>query len=163
MQSWGLNKTNATNAQKLENFRLNLKSNTTAKQWFNNLPAKDNDTWDHLVCTFKKQWPSKTPTVKIVEEKQAALEQTRISEEEVGKQVMTNGVEELAHVVWADKVKQLATAIPDANGLLINTGCKSMPKALQKVTGSGHTTWSLFCSAIRTATVTQIAKAKEDV
>jgi len=85
MQCWGLNKTNATNTQKLENFRLNLKSNTAAEQWFNNLPTKDNDTWDHLVCTFKKQWPSKTPTVKTIEEKQAALEQTRISKEEVGK------------------------------------------------------------------------------
>ena len=79
--------------------------------------------------------------MKTVEEKQAALEQTRISEEEVGKRVTTNGVEELVHVIWADKVERLAAAIPDANGLLINTIRKSMPKALQKVTGSGHTTW----------------------
>jgi len=75
---------------------------------------------------------------------------------------MKNRVEELAHIVWADKVKWLAAAIPDTNGLLINTVHKSMPKALQKVIGSGHTTWSLFCSAIHTATVTQIAEAKEE-
>jgi hypothetical protein len=162
MQCWGLNKTNATNAQKLENFGLNLKSNAAAEQWFDNLPAEDNNTWDHLVHAFKKRWLSKTPTVKTVEEKQATLEQTRISEEEVGKQVMMNGVEELAHVVWADKVERLAAAIPDANGLLINTVHKSMPKVLQKVTGSGHTTWKSFCSAVRAATVNQIAEAKEE-
>ncbi|KAF8235324.1 hypothetical protein L208DRAFT_1257577, partial [Tricholoma matsutake] len=90
---------------KLENFRLNLKSSTIAEQWFDNLPASNTDTWDHLVSTFRRWWPSKTPTVKTIEEKQAALEQTRISEEEVGKQVMTNGVEELAHVVWADRIE----------------------------------------------------------
>ena len=162
MQHWGLNKTNATNAQKLENFGLNLKSNAAAEQWFDNLPADDSDTWDHLVHAFKRRWPSKPPTVKTIEEKQAALEQTRISEEEVGKRVTTNGVEELAHVVWADKVERLAAAIPDANGLLINTIRKSMLKALQKVTGSGHTTWKSFCSTVRAATVTQIAEAKEE-
>jgi hypothetical protein len=162
MQRWGLNKTNATNAQKLENFGLNLKSNAAAEQWFDALPAEDTDTWEHLVRAFKRKWPSKTPTVKTVEEKQAALEQTRISEEEVGKRVTTNGVEELAHVVWADKIERLAAAIPDANGLLVNTIRKSMPKVLQKVTGSGHTTWASFCSAVRAATVTQIAEAKEE-
>lgn len=162
MQRWGLNKSNATNAQKLENFELNLKSGAAAEQWWDNLSPGDKDTWDHLVLAFRRRWPSKTPTVKTIEEKQAALEQTRISEEEVGKRTTTNGVEELAHVVWADKIERLAAAIPDANGLLISTVRKSMPKVLQKVTGSGHTTWATFCSAVRTATLTQIAEAKEE-
>jgi hypothetical protein len=162
MQRWGLNKSNATDEQKLENFELNLKSGAAAEQWWDNLPAHDNDTWPHLVQAFRKQWPSKPPTVKTVEEKQAALEQTRISEEEVGKRVKTNGVDELAHVVWADKIERLAAAIPDTNGLLISTVRKSMPRVLQKVTGAGHTTWTSFCSAVRTATLTQINEAKEE-
>ncbi|KAF8221323.1 hypothetical protein L208DRAFT_1328543, partial [Tricholoma matsutake] len=107
MQHWDLNKTNATDAQKLESFGLNLKSNTAAEQWFNSLPASDNNTWDHLISAFKRKWPSKTPTMKTVEEKQVALEHTRISEEEVGKQVIMNRVEELTHIVWADKIEQL--------------------------------------------------------
>ena len=37
-----------------------------------------------------------------------------------------------------------------------------MPKVLQKVTGSGHTTWAMFCSAIQIATLTQITEAKEE-
>jgi hypothetical protein len=43
--------------------------------------------------------------VKTVEEKQAALEQTRISKEDVGKQVKMNGAEELAHIVWVDNIE----------------------------------------------------------
>jgi hypothetical protein len=147
MQCWGLNKTNATDAQKLENFGLNLKSNTTEEQWFNNLPTKDSDTWDHLIHAFNRQWPSKVPTVKTVEEKQTTLEQTRISEEEVGKRIMMNGMEELVHVIWADKFECLAVAIPDTNGLLISAVCRFMLKVLLKVTGSGHTNWAMFCMA----------------
>jgi hypothetical protein len=162
MQCWGLKKTNATDAQKLENFRLNLKSNAAAEQWFNNLLTEDRDTWDHLVWAFNKQWPNKVPTIKTVEEKQTALEQTRISKEEVGKRIMTNSVEELVHVVWADKIKWLAAAIPDTNGLLISTVCRSMPKVLLKVTGSGHTNWATFCTAVRMATLTQIIEAKQE-
>ena len=97
-----------------------------------------------------------------MEEKQATLEQTRISEEEVGKWVMMNREEELVHVVWADKIKWLAAAIPDANGLLINTVHRSMLNVLQKITGSRHATWASFCSAIHMATVMQIAKVQEE-
>jgi cellobiose phosphorylase len=61
-----------------------------------------------------------------------------------------------------DKIKRLAVVILDANSLLISTIRKSMPKVLQKVTGSGHTSWTAFCSAVRTATLAQIAKAKEE-
>jgi hypothetical protein len=105
MQCWGLNRNNATDAQKLKNFELNLKSGMAAEQWWDGLNSCNKDTWNHLITTFKQHWPSKTPTVKTVEEKQAALEQTRISEEDVGKWVKTNGVEELAHVVWADNIE----------------------------------------------------------
>ena len=53
MQRWGLNKSNATNAQKLENFELNLKSGAAAEQWWDNLSPGNKDTWDHLVLAFK--------------------------------------------------------------------------------------------------------------
>jgi hypothetical protein len=145
MQHWGLNKSNATNAQKLENFELNLKSGAAAEQWWDSLSPGDKDIWDHLMLAFKRRWPSKTPTVKTIKEKQAALEQARISEEEVRKRITMNSMEELAHVVWADKIERLTASIPDVNSLLISTVHKSMPKVLQKVTGSGHTTWATFC------------------
>jgi hypothetical protein len=108
------------------------------------------------------RWPSKVPTVKIVEEKQAALERTTITEEEVGTRMKVKGVEEFAHVVWADKVERLAAAIPDMNGLLIGAVRKVMPKVLQKVTGTGHMDWASFCKAIRMVTLTQIEEAKEE-
>ncbi|KAF8229649.1 hypothetical protein L208DRAFT_1285640, partial [Tricholoma matsutake] len=149
-------KTNISDAQKLRTFELNLKAGSIANQWWDSLSSGDNDTWEHLVALFMKRWPTKPPTVKTVEEKQAALEQTMITEEEVGKRVKVKGVEEFTHVVWADKVEHLAAAIPDTNGLLIGAVRKKMPRILQKVTGSGHTDWAMFCKAVRTATLSQI-------
>ena len=153
---------NFTDAQKLKTFQLYLRSGSVAKQWWNGLPATNNDTWDHLVSAFGKRWPEKTPTLKTVEEKQAALERAKITEDEVGTRVKLQGVEEFAHVVWADKVEKLAIAIPDTNGLLIGTIRKSMPKSLQKVVGSGHRDWPSFCKAVRTATLTEIEEAKKE-
>ena len=73
-----------------------------------------------------------------------------------------NGVEEFAHVIWADKIDRLAVAIPDTNGLLIGNVWKTMPKVLQKVTGLGHNNWMTFCKVIHTATLSQINEVKEE-
>jgi hypothetical protein len=81
------------------------------------------------------RWPSKAPIVKTVEEKQAALEWTTITEEEVGTKMKVKGVKEFTHVVWVDKVEWLAAAIPDTNGLLIGAVRKVMPKALINLYG----------------------------
>ena len=78
-------KTNVTDAQKLQTFELNLKAGAIANQWWIGLDMAEKSTWDHLVWSFVTSWPSKPPTVKTVKEKQAALEQTTIMEEEVGK------------------------------------------------------------------------------
>ena len=72
------------------------------------------------------------------------------------------GVEEFAHIVWADKVERLVAAILDTNGLLIGTIHKAMPKILQKITGSGHTDWASFCKVVRTVTLSQIDEAREE-
>jgi hypothetical protein len=79
-----LQKPNTPDAQKLRAFELHLRSGSATKQWWNTLSPTDKDMWEHLLLVFKARWPDKTPTVKTVEEKQAALERTKITEEEVG-------------------------------------------------------------------------------
>jgi hypothetical protein len=125
-----LQKTATTNTQKLRAFELHLKSGSIAKQWWNALSSTDKDTWEHLLQAFRMRWPDRMPTVKTIKEKQAALERTKITEEEVGTRVKVHRVEEFAHIIWANKIEKLAAAIPDTNGLLISSTRKAMPKAL---------------------------------
>lgn len=111
----------ATDAQKLRAFKLHLRLGSIMKQWWSALPSANKDTWEHLLQAFGMRWPDRTPMVKTIEEKQAALEQTKITEEEAGTWVKVHGVEELAHVVWANKIEKLAAAILDTNSLLISS------------------------------------------
>jgi hypothetical protein len=154
-------KNNLSDTNKLRQFVLNLKSGSVAKQWWNDLPPTDKDTWDHLQSAFETKWPEKAVTVKTLEEKQALLEGTKLADEDIGKRVKVNGVEEFAHVVWADKIQRLAAAVPDTNGLLIPTIRRSMPKVLRRVIGTGHTAWSAFCNAVRAVSLSEIEEARE--
>jgi hypothetical protein len=154
-------KHNLTNTNRLRQFTLYLKSGSIAKQWWNSLPVEGKDMWAHLQDQFEAKWLEKAVMVKTVEEKQALLEGTKLSSEDIGKQVKVNGMEEFAHIVWADKIECLASMVPDTNGLLIPTICQTMPKVLRKVIGMGHTTWPTFCAAVRDTSLAEIEDAKE--
>ena len=155
-------KSNATDTQKLRVFELHLKSGATAEQWWDELPSTNKDNWDHFCQAFNVRWPVRIPTAKTVGEKLMELEHTTITEEELGTRVKIQGMEEYAHIVWANRIERRAAAIPDTDGLWISKIRKAMPKVLRKVTEPTHTDWASFCKAIRTVTLTQINEAKEE-
>jgi hypothetical protein len=147
--------------QKLRTFGLHLKSGAAAEQWWNELPLTGKDNWDQFHQAFNVRWPVRIPTAKMVGEKLTELKNTTIMEEELETRVKIQGMEEYAHVVWANRTERWAAAIPDTDGLLINKTWKAMPKVLWKVTGVTHTDWASFCRAICTVTLLQINEAKE--
>jgi hypothetical protein len=155
-------KPSTTDTQRLWAFELHLKSGSAVEQWWDALPPTDKENWNHFHQAFNERWPIRIPTAKMVGEKLMELEQTMITEEEVGTQVKIQGMEEYAHVVWANRIERWAAAIPDTNGLWISKIRKAMPKVLQKVTQPTHTDWASFCKAIRTVMLTQINEAKEE-
>jgi hypothetical protein len=155
-------KPDTPDTQKLWVFKLHLKSGSAAEQWWDALPPMDKESWHQFCQAFDGRWPERTPTAKTVGEKLTELEHTTITEEEVGTRVRIHGMEEFAHMAWANRIKRCAAAILDTQGLLISTVRKAMPKVLWKVTGTTHTDWTSFCSAIHKVTLTQINKAKEE-
>jgi hypothetical protein len=154
-------KASVTDAQQLQAFELHLKSGAAAEQWWEELPPTKRDNWDHFCQAFKVRWPVRIPTAKTVGEKLTELEHTTITEEELGTRVKTQGIDEYAHIVWANRIERCAAAIPDTDNLLINKTRKAMPRALRKVIGTTHTDWASFCRAIHTVTLLQINEAKE--
>jgi hypothetical protein len=74
--------------------------------------------------------------------------------------VKVQGMDEFVHVAWANRIERRAAVIPDTQGLLISNAWKAMPKVLWKVTGTTHTDWTSFCSAIHKVTLTQIIEAR---
>ncbi|PPQ72578.1 hypothetical protein CVT25_006547 [Psilocybe cyanescens] len=156
-----LAKPNLSEKDKVRTFELWLKSGRAAKTWWNGLAAEEKDSWEHLRAAFEKKWPEKLITEKTMEEQHAALEASVLKEEELGKRVRVDGVEEFSHVVWADKLQRLATALKDDSGLLIPNVRRSMPRALKLLVGTQHRTWSDFCTAVRRVSIMELEEKLE--
>ena len=155
-----MGKTAVNDADKVKTFWLNLKAGSVVKEWFDNLPTMDKSTFEKLQQAFELCWPERVTTVKTLEEKQAALGQAVLEWKKLGQREKVDGVEELLHIMWADKVERLAGAIPDDKGLLIAATMKAMPVVIWKLVDSKHQTWPAFCGAVRAISLTTLALAE---
>ena len=84
-----------------------------------------------------------------------------LKESEVGVRVQGDGVDELGHVRWANRVKALAKAIPDTNGLLVGAVRANLPAVLKEHIGGTFTEWDSFTDAVCKVSLADIADSKE--
>jgi hypothetical protein len=77
-------KPNTTDTKKLQVFEFHLKSGSAVEQWWDALPPTDKESWNCFCQAFDGRWLERTPMAKMVGEKLTELEQTMITEEEVG-------------------------------------------------------------------------------
>jgi hypothetical protein len=152
---------NWDDVKKIEYFETCLKANSPADEWYEALPAASKETWAKLRASFETKWPPKKATGQTTAEKRAKLEECTLREDELGTKVKSDDREEHAHVVWADKIQRLATAIPDNDGLLIASTRRTMPATLRTLVNDQHTSWKSFCDAIRAISVSTITDQKE--
>ncbi|KAJ7201602.1 hypothetical protein GGX14DRAFT_464373, partial [Mycena pura] len=123
---------NPTEEVKLNCFRLCLESGSYAQRWYNDLPAAEKDTFEHLVTAFRKKWLEKEKG-----ELQEELLSLVLRPEDVG---VPNEDGMLGHVRWAVKVAGLAARIED-DGSLIPQALKNIPVLLSRYLGSNCATW----------------------
>ncbi|KAF8062231.1 hypothetical protein FPV67DRAFT_1783129 [Lyophyllum atratum] len=144
-----IGKANATDADKIKLLRLSLKAGAEAHIWFKDLDADTKTSWAALETAFNLKWPEKVAAAKSKDEKKTKLRETLLREGDVGKRITdSDGIEEWAHVAWANRVERLAEAIPDRDGLLIDATRLALPTAVKSLLGS-YDTWPEFCDAVR--------------
>ncbi|KAF9456578.1 hypothetical protein BDZ94DRAFT_1315003 [Collybia nuda] len=148
-------KSSLTDADKLKQFKLNLKAGSIAMTWFTGLTSEKKNTWNQLQSSFKSQWPEKAAPMKSHMERVALLKAARLTDMEMGKRVKVDGMEEYSHIVWADKIEWLTNAVPDTIGLLISSIRDEMPSVLKHYVKE-HASWLAFCDAIRAISLTEI-------
>ncbi|KAG5637491.1 hypothetical protein DXG03_004430, partial [Asterophora parasitica] len=117
--------------------------------------------WGMLQSKFNAKWPERVAAVKTKEEKMMMLEAATLKPGDIGKQVAVNGVDELSHVAWADKVQKLMGAIHDRNRLLINSTCQALPVAIKSLLGS-YSILALFCDAVHILLLERIQEKQEE-
>ncbi|KAF5367849.1 hypothetical protein D9615_010567 [Tricholomella constricta] len=150
----------AVDADKILLFTLSLKTGSDAHAWLRSQPLTIRSTWTTLQSAFNTKWPERIVAAKTKDEKTALLAAAILNTKDIGKRVTTNGVDELAHIAWADKVEKLANAIPDRDGLLINSTRQALPAAVRSLLGS-YDTWDAFCRAVRALPLERIKENQE--
>ena len=88
-------------------FKLYLKSDSPAEEWYNNVitPKK---TWAELEQEFKARFPNVKKAMKTTPELERELGAMRITTEELGKTEKYRGEEVHTHMVFVEKILDLA-------------------------------------------------------
>jgi hypothetical protein len=93
--------------QKVGLFKLYLKSDSPAEEWYNDAKTPKK-TWLKLEQEFKIRFPNITKAAKTVPELERELGMMRIMTEELGKTEKYQGEEVYMHMIFTEKILDLA-------------------------------------------------------
>lgn len=156
----------ATETDKLHLFKVNLERGSTAREWWDNVPATDRDTWDKVVDLFEKQWPSAKPLATGTTAKKALLLNLRLDESKLGEMEGTGRNENYTHIRWAERAYQLWKGLNDPSGHLLDQVRPNLPKALLDATtlaASDRNNGEKFFEAVRLVDVERMMQRVEEL
>lgn len=138
-----------TDDQKIGFFELYLKSDSPAEEWFDdqNTPKK---TWAELEKSFKTRFPNVKKATKTAPELERELGTMRLKTEELGKTEKYKGEDVYTHMVFAEKLLDLAkrAKIETTTSGLWNVR-DELPEILREKIPENQTSWTAFAQAIK--------------
>ena len=135
--------------QKVGLFELYLKSDSPAEDWFNDEKTKKK-TWQGLEEQFKIRFPNVKKAMKTAPELERELGAMRMKTEELGKTEKYRGEEVYTHMVFAEKVLDLAkrAKVEDTTSGLWSVR-DELPEILREKIPENQTSWKAFARAIK--------------
>jgi hypothetical protein len=138
-----------TDDQKVGLFELYLKSDSAAEEWYNNAKTPK-DTWLKLEKGFKVRFPNIGKATKTAPELERELGAMRITIEELGKTEKYRGEDVYMHMVFAEKILDLAKwAKIEASTSGLWSVRDELPEVLQEKILENQTSWTAFIQAIK--------------
>jgi hypothetical protein len=138
-----------TDDQKVGLLELYLKSDSPAEEWYNdaNTPKK---TWTGLEEEFKKRFPNVAKAKKTATELERELGAMRMTTEELGKVEKYRGEEVYTHMIFAEKILDLAkrAKIETSTSGLWNVR-DELPEVLREKIPEDQASWTAFAQAIK--------------
>ena len=135
--------------QKVSIFKLYLKSDSPAEEWFNdaNIPKK---VWNDLEKEFKTRFPNVKKATKTAPELERELGAMRLKMEDLGKTEKYKGEEVHTHMVFAEKILDLAkrAKIEGSTSGLWNVR-DELPEVLREKIPESQPSWTAFVQAIK--------------
>ena len=138
-----------TEAQKIGLLELYLKSDSPAEEWYNDANTIKK-SWAELEQVFKARFPNIIKATKTAQELERELGVMRIKTEELGKTEKYRGEEVYTHMIFADKILDLATRakIEESTSGLWNVR-DELPEVLREKIPENQTSWTAFAQAIK--------------
>jgi protein-disulfide isomerase len=135
--------------QKVGFFELYLKSDSPAEEWYNDANTKKK-TWNELEAGFKTRFPNVKKATKTAQELERELGAMRIVTEELGKTEKYMGEDVFTHIVFAEKILDLATRAKiegSTSGLW--SVRDELPEVLREKIPEEQASWTAFVQAIK--------------
>jgi hypothetical protein len=138
-----------TDDQKVSLFELYLKSDSQAEDWFNDAKTPKK-TWAELEKEFKVKFPNVKKATKTAPELERELGAIRITTEELGKTEKYRGEEVYTHMIFAEKMIDLAkrAKIETSTSGLWSVR-DELPELLREKVPENQTSWTAFAQAIK--------------
>jgi len=139
----------STNEQKIGLFELYLKSDSPAEDWYND-PKTTKKSWAELEVEFKTRFPNIKKATKTTTELERELGAMRITTEELGKTEKYRGEEVFTHIVFAEKILDMAkrAKIEESASGLWNVR-DELPEVLREKIPEDQGSWTAFVQAIK--------------
>ena len=139
----------STDDQKIGFFELYLKSDSPAEDWYND-PNTTKKTWAELEMEFKARFPNVKKATKTAPELERELGTMRITTEELGKTEKYRGEEVFTHIIFAEKILDLAkrAKIEESTSGLWNVR-DELPEVLREKIPENQSSWTAFVQAIK--------------
>lgn len=138
-----------TDDQKVGLFELYLKSDSPAEEWYNDAKTPKK-TWQELEQEFKIRFPNIKKATKTTPELERELGAMRITTEELGKTEKYRGEEVHTHMIFAEKILDLAkrAKIEASTSGLWNVR-DELPEVLREKIPENQPSWTAFAQAIK--------------
>lgn len=138
-----------TDDQKISNFELYLKSDSPAEEWYNE-GTTVKKSWAEFEQGFKTRFPNVKKAMKTTHELERELGAMRIKTEELGKTEKFKGEDVYTHMVFAEKILDLAkrAKIESTKSGLWSVR-DELPEVLREKIPEDQASWTVFAKAIK--------------
>jgi hypothetical protein len=138
-----------TDEQKINVFKLYLKSNSPAEEWYNDVKTPKK-TWFELKQGFKIKFLNIKKATKTAPELERKLGAMRISTEELGKMEKYRREDVYTHMIFVKKILDLAkqAKIETSTSSLWSVHDK-LPEVLREKIPESQASWTAFAQAIK--------------
>ena len=144
---------------KVQRLQNRLATNSVAEEWFDGLDGATKGDWDLVEAVFKVRWPRQVLVAQTTEQRRQRLRSERLTKEDIGVMVFSNGAEMTGQARWANKIQSLAALAEDPTGALIHSVRENMPPLMWKLVKGSFNSWPQFCTAVKAISDEEIESA----